>query len=111
MFEEKYIMTGIVTMLLVAAWQKPSLYKAHLSTKIMFLAIAIMMLFGVWEAALDVAKAGLPGELSETLKKAVIESINNKSVSTEWWLFIGFMYFASFFLDWLADQGKIANVF
>lgn len=102
MFEEQYIMTGIVSMLLVAAWQKPSLYKEHLANKIMFLTVAIMILFGVWETALSIAQQGLPEELTEDLNKVVIKSINSKSVPAEWWLFIGFMYFASFFLDWLA---------
>lgn len=103
MFEEKYIMTGIVTMLIVAAWQKPELYKEQLSNKIMFLSTAIIILFGVWEAALSVAHTGLPEELNDVLQKSVVESINSKSVPPNWWIFIVFLYFASFFFDWLSE--------
>ena len=65
MFDEKYIMTGILSMALIAAWQKPSLFREHIVNKIMILTVAVLFLFITWSAALQVSIEALPSSLNE----------------------------------------------
>jgi hypothetical protein len=103
MFDEKYIMTGIVAMLLTAAWQKPALYKEHLSNKVIFLAMALWCLFATWDVSIDVSAMNLPEGLDEDTKLLVTESIKNNSVPLTWWVFNAVIFIGSFVLDWLAN--------
>lgn len=103
MIDEKYIMTGIIGMLLVAAWQKPSLYKEHLSNKVMFVFGACWLLFAAWDLSLEVAVSNIPKSIGEDALKIVSDGVNKSSIPTSWWIFIVLMYFGSYLLDWLAE--------
>jgi hypothetical protein len=103
MFNENYIMTGIVLMLLSAAWQKPALYKDHLCSKVMFLSMSAIFLFISWDMSLDVAISNFPEALKDELREEVEKSIKKYSVPFTWWAFVVSMYFANFLIDWIAS--------
>ncbi len=102
MFDEKYIMTGILTVTVIAAWQKPGLFKEHIVSKLMFLSVATILLFIVWSAALDVALGVLPSSLNEEQLEEAKKNFEAVSIPVSWWIFTGIMYFLVFILDWLA---------
>ncbi|AIF98271.1 hypothetical protein [Alteromonas australica] len=103
MFDEKYIMTGLMTMALIAAWQKPSLFREHIVNKIMFLSLATLILFAVWTLALDIAFGVLPSSLTEDQIKEIEKNFKAISIPISWWVFDGIMYVSVFVLDWLAS--------
>ncbi|MDO7085359.1 hypothetical protein WNY51_17320 [Pseudocolwellia sp. AS88] len=103
MFEEKYIMTGIVSMLLIAAWQRPEVFKKHISNKVMAISGFILMVLIVWGVATKEAIKSIPPELSEATIKSVTLSIENNYAPTTWSIFSFVLFFGSFFLDWIAD--------
>jgi hypothetical protein len=106
MFDEKYIMTGIFSMALIAAWQKPSLFKDHIVNKIMVLSVAAFLLLGVWEAALQVSIDVLPSSLNEAQLAESKKNIEAVSIPTSWWVFNFIMYVFVFVLDWLAGVSQ-----
>ncbi|WP_018984917.1 hypothetical protein [Salinimonas chungwhensis] len=102
MFEEKYIMTGILAMLLIAAWHKPKFYNEHLANKATIVTVVVLTLFSLWDGAMAIAQQGLPKDLAEECYKAASESIENKAIPVTWWVFSVSIYLISFGLDWLA---------
>ncbi|MCY7297529.1 hypothetical protein [Alteromonas sp. a30] len=103
MFDSKYIITTIISLLLVAAWQKPSLYKQHLSTAVISISVFFSAIFFVWTIALNSARKAITEELAGEKQEAIINAINSKGVSETWGLFVFCMIFVGGFLAWLAD--------
>ncbi|OUS31288.1 hypothetical protein A9Q98_03175 [Thalassotalea sp. 42_200_T64] len=89
-------------MLLLAAWQKPSLYKKHLSYKVVGFFSFILIVFFIWEVALTEAVNALPENILLDDTENISESIKTKSVSGTWWGFSLLMFFGGMLLDWIA---------
>jgi uncharacterized membrane protein len=95
-------MTGVVALLVTAAWQKPNFYEKHLSDKIFFLLLFLCFLSFSWDLALGFAAESIPVEFNDIQKQKLIDSFKKISVPQSWFYFIVFIIIVNFVLGWLA---------
>lgn len=102
MFDENYVMTSIIGMLVIAAWQKPHLYTEEISSKVFKITFSIMIGFIVWGAALSSASLAISSLLDESTLAIAQKAIEDKDISDSWWLFVIVVMFGNSVLEWLS---------
>lgn len=103
MFDSKYIITTIITLLLIAAWQKPALYREHLAKPVVYISVFLSFVIVIWTGAMNTAKNVLLRSLPSEFEQAIIDAIELKRVSTVLATFAFGMIFGGAFLGWLAE--------
>ncbi|WP_445364414.1 hypothetical protein ACJJIQ_09145 [Microbulbifer sp. ANSA003] len=84
MLDEKFIVGGIVTLLLFASWNDPKLYRETLFNWINWVFWVTLGASCVWTIAMIVVKLQLPSTLDIVAKEAILEAIEKLEIPTRW---------------------------
>lgn len=108
MFDENYIMTGIIGAIGIVSWGKPQFFLDDIANKISRACYLLIAVFLIWGAAIHVAASASVGLLDEATYKLVNESIKSKDVPTTWAYFTVAVLVWNCALEWLAEK-RIAH--
>ncbi|WP_445364415.1 hypothetical protein ACJJIQ_09150 [Microbulbifer sp. ANSA003] len=98
MLSEEFILSGIITMLVIATWTAPKLYREKLSN-LVFLALALVLIaLGFWWAALEAVDYILEKSLDKATLRRVQKPLELLAIPVMWWSYLGLFFLGNLIL-------------
>ncbi|MCO1335351.1 hypothetical protein MO867_13515 [Microbulbifer sp. OS29] len=109
MLDEKFFLGGGITMLVVAAWTAPKLYREKLSNLVLFVLTVALIALGSFWAALEAVDYVLEASLDKATLRRVQNSLELIAIPVMWWSYLAFFFLGNLIL-WEIAKYRLEDI-